>query len=84
MVGLVENDIDNNKICFSFDKREDTGFFIAFAKTLSRVFQAVPQGGILVFLPSYTVLKKIHKIWRQNKLYKELFADRQVFIEPQD
>ncbi len=82
MVGILENDIENQKISFSYDKREDSNFFINFAKTLSQIFKSVPQGGILVFLPSYTVLKKIHKIWRQNKLYKELFSDREIFIEP--
>lgn len=82
MVSILENDIENQKICFSYEKREDSNFFINFAKTLSRIFQTIPKGGILVFLPSYTVLKKIHKIWRQNKLYKELFSDREIFIEP--
>lgn len=83
MVGIMTTDLANQKISFSFDKRDDSDFFISFAKTLARIFLNVPQGGILVFLPSYTVLKKVHKVWRQNKLYKELFKDRDIFIEPQ-
>ncbi|CDW74129.1 regulator of telomere elongation helicase 1 homolog [Stylonychia lemnae] len=78
------NDLDDNKITFSFDKRDDQNFFLAFAKTLSRIFTKVQQGGILVFLPSYTVLKKVHKVWRAHKLFKELFKDREIYIEPQD
>ena len=83
LVGVLTNDCEDNKILFSFDKREDNNFFVAFAKTLHRVFARV-HGGILVFLPSYTVLKKIHKVWKQNRLYKQLFKDRDIFIEPQD
>jgi fanconi anemia group J protein len=42
MVGILENDIENQKICFSYEKREDSNFFINFAKTLSRIFQTIP------------------------------------------
>lgn len=45
----------------------------------------MPQGGILVFLPSYSVLKKIQKVWRAHQLFKELAKEgRQIFIEHQD
>ena len=82
MIGVLTNDIDDQKIVFSFDKRDDSAFYLTFARSLQRIFSKVPKGGILVFLPSYSVLKKVHKVWRQNKLYKELFSDREIFIEP--
>ena len=84
LVGIVTSDLDNKKLTFSYDKREDADFFVSFAKSLQRIFQAVPKGGILVFLPSYTVLKKLHKAWRTHKLYKTLFSSHEIFIEPQD
>jgi hypothetical protein len=32
-------------------------------------------------VPSYTVLNKIKKVWRANKLFKEIQKEREVFIE---
>eukprot|EP00347_Sterkiella_histriomuscorum_P016981 403351116 len=84
MVSILTHDIDNKQIQFSFEKREDLNFYLVFARTLARIFAKVHQGGILVFLPSYTVLKKLHKVWRDNKLYKDLFKQWDIFIEPQD
>lgn len=59
MVGILTNDIEEKKISFTFEKREDTTFFVSLARTLGLIFSKVPHGGILVFVPSYTVLKKI-------------------------
>lgn len=38
LVGVLTNDLEDNKIVFSFDKREDSNFFLVFAKTLHRIF----------------------------------------------
>ena len=45
-----------------------------------KIFQTV-KGGVLVFVPSYVVLTKIKKVWRANKLFKEIQKERDVFIE---
>lgn len=81
MVGVVTTDIDGNEISFSYKQREDSSFLISLAKTLNKIFLRI-KGGILVFLPSYAVLKSIHREWKKNKIYKELFKDRKVHIEP--
>ena len=47
---------------------------------MSEIFKQI-KGGILVFVPAYTVLAKMKKVWRQHKLFKELSKDREVFIE---
>ncbi len=34
LVGVVTSDLENRKLSFTFDKREDTDFFVSFAKSL--------------------------------------------------
>ena len=34
LVGIVTSDLDNKKLTFSYDKREDADFFVSFAKSL--------------------------------------------------
>lgn len=82
MVSVLTHDLDDKPITFAYNNREDTNFFLSFARTLQRIFSKINRGGILVFLPSYTVLKKVHKIWREHRLFKELFKDREIFLEP--
>jgi Rad3-related DNA helicase len=36
---------------------------------------------VLVFLPSYGSLNKIKKEWRKNKVFKDMFQERDIFIE---
>lgn len=34
MVGILTHDVNEQKLSFTFDKREDANFFVSFAKTL--------------------------------------------------
>jgi Rad3-related DNA helicase len=72
MVGLLTKDIDQRPMNFSYKTREDSNFFIGLAHTLLRIFKSIKLGGILIFLPSYVVISKIKKVWRANKLFKEI------------
>jgi hypothetical protein len=38
LVGIVTSDIDNKKLTFSYERRDDQDFYISFAKTLQRIF----------------------------------------------
>ena len=75
--------MEGKNINFSYKTREDIVFYITFAKTLMRIFSTI-KGGILVFVPSYTVLNKMKKVWRANKLFKEFQKERDIFIEDQN
>lgn len=35
----------------------------------------------MVFVPAYSVLNKMKKAWRANKIFKELTKEREIFIE---
>ena len=84
MVALLTQDNDGRPINFSYKTREDDNFFIAFAHTLISIFRSIKLGGILVFVPSYVVLNKMKKVWRANKLFKEIQKERDVYIEDQN
>lgn len=75
--------MDGREINFSYKTREDCAFYVSFAKTLMRLFTSI-KGGVLVFVPSYTVLNKMKKVWRANKLFKDFQKERDVFIEDQN
>jgi regulator of telomere elongation helicase 1 len=86
MVGILTTDIEEQKLSFTFGNREEDQFYITFANTLERIFTKVPKGGILVFVPSYGVLKKIQKVWMANRLFKKLAREGggEIFIEYQE
>lgn len=67
----MTRDCDNRELNFSYKSREDAQAMIGFGKTVIRVFKAI-QAGVLIFLPSYTVLNKIKKVWKQNKLLRDM------------
>jgi len=54
---------------------------VSFAQTLKQIFPLVP-GGILIFLPSYSVMKTLQKVWKKERVFKSF--DREVYIEPPD
>lgn len=83
MVGILTTDHEDQKFPFTFDQRDESTFYIRLAKTFGRIFDKVQKGGILVFLPSYVMLKKVQKEFKKNKLFKELMHDRTIYLENQ-
>lgn len=55
MVSILTHDINQKELNFSYKSREDNSFYISVGHTLIRIFRTV-KGGVLVFVPSYTVL----------------------------
>ena len=39
---------------------------------------------MLVFLPSYNVLNKVKKVWKQAKVLRDLQKERDIFLEDQN
>lgn len=82
-LAVLTKDHQGNPLNFSYKSRDDQGFYINFAQTLIRLFRQI-KGGVLIFLPAYSVLTKMKKALRQAKLFKELSKEREIFIEDQN
>lgn len=68
---------------FSYKQRDDANAMVAFGKTLQKIFIQI-QSGVLIFLPSYTVLNKLKKCWKSNKMLREMQKERDIFLEDQN
>ena len=79
----MTHDVNQREINFSYKSRGDSQFYVSVAHTLIRLFRQV-KGGVLVFVPAYSVLNQMKKVWRQHKLFKEFSKDRECFIEDQN
>jgi regulator of telomere elongation helicase 1 len=69
MCAVLTHDSTGKEINFSYKQREDINFYISLSQSLMRLFQKV-RGGVLIFVPAYSVLNKIKKVWRANKIFK--------------
>lgn len=63
LVSVLTHDLQGKEINFSYKSREDAGFYVSVAHTLIKLFRQI-KGGVLVFVPAYTVLNKMKKVWR--------------------
>ncbi len=83
LVAALTCDHESKPVRFGYQSGEEV--CTSLARTLTRLVAKVPQGGVLVFLPSYSMLKRVQKVWRAQQLFKELAREGgQIFIEHQD
>ena len=52
-----------------------SGFYAKLGDALANVVSAIPSGGVLVFLPSYTFLRNCIKSWRPQRRYRAFGFD---------
>ena len=61
---------DNSSIRVNHANRNDTKFIKQLGDSVARIVAAIPYGGVLVFLPSFEVLKKYVRIWQDPTLWE--------------
>lgn len=64
----------------TFRRTEELKFQDDVGCTLKQIFDATPDG-TLVFFPSYTLMEKLAKRWKQTGLWKELNNKKKIFME---
>ncbi|GMH27363.1 hypothetical protein Nepgr_029206 [Nepenthes gracilis] len=65
----------------SYKTADTYAFQDALGKTIEEICKVVP-GGCLVFFPSYKLMDKLCKRWRENGQWSRLNARKSLFIEP--
>ncbi|KAL5557707.1 hypothetical protein UlMin_033918 [Ulmus minor] len=65
----------------SYKTADAYAFQDALGKSLEDIFKVVP-GGCLVFFPSYKLLDKLCKRWRETGQWSKLRAIKSLFVEP--
>lgn len=61
---------------FKFDNRHDTDMLMSLGRFVQKTCKQYKDKGVLVFFPSYTLLKRITTIW------KHLTFNMKVVLEP--
>lgn len=54
---------DGEKLTVSYNQYKHDQFIIKLGEAIASVVESIPRGGVLVFLPSYSLLRKCIKIW---------------------
>lgn len=61
---------DGLPMTITYQNYKKEGFYAKLGDALAKVVEAVPSGGVLVFLPSYSFLRNCIKSWKPQKRYK--------------
>ena len=69
----------NSQFDFSYRNRENDAMFVDLGQSLVQM-QKITPGGILIFFPSYLLMKKCYDQWDQDGIIDEM--DKKVFKEP--
>ncbi|CAN1127669.1 Fanconi anemia group J protein homolog [Linum perenne] len=65
----------------SYKTASSFAFQDALGKSLEEIFKVVPAGS-LVFFPSYNLMEKLSKRWRETGQWSKLNAQKSLFVEP--
>ncbi|CAD6208027.1 GSCOCG00010302001-RA-CDS [Cotesia congregata] len=81
-IGVLSNGPDGQVLNSSFNTRNDPKYISSLGRTILNFSNLIPDG-LLVFFPSYPIMKKCVEDWQQAGLWSSLVSKKPVFIEPQ-
>lgn len=68
----------------TYQRRSDHSYLASLGQSLVKIIQLVPDG-VLVFFPSYSVLKICIDFWKgSSNIWFQLEKDKKCLVEPQD
>jgi Rad3-related DNA helicase len=67
MVGIVTEGVDGTVFNFKYENRNNYNLLGSVGKSLLALDKMI-SGGILVFFPSYSLLSKTVKLWKDSKV----------------
>lgn len=73
MAVAVGHFTDGSRLTVSYQNYKHDDFIRRLGGTIASIVESVPRGGVLVFLPSYSLLRKCRLLWR-NKSSMHPFA----------
>ncbi|KAG8192516.1 hypothetical protein JTE90_018036 [Oedothorax gibbosus] len=81
-VGVVTCGPDGTPLNSSFQNRSNERYITSLGRTISNFCRMVPDG-LLVFFPSYSVMKTNVAKWEENGVWQNLSGLKPLFMEPQ-
>ncbi|KFW09472.1 Regulator of telomere elongation helicase 1, partial [Eurypyga helias] len=82
-VGIIPKGPDGTVLTSTYEKRFTEGYLSSLGKTIGNLVRVVPHG-LLVFFPSYPVMDKSLKYWREHDFAKRIEEVKPMFVEPRD
>ncbi|VDN96954.1 unnamed protein product [Rodentolepis nana] len=74
---------DSGMLNSSYEYRGNASYHKSLGLTLVNLFRIVP-GGVLIFFPSYALMKSCIQSWQNCDIYGRLVDAKKTFIEPRD
>ncbi|QPG74932.1 hypothetical protein FOA43_002270 [Brettanomyces nanus] len=68
---------------FTFNGRTNRTMLEELGKTIVELFQEVPSGTV-IFFPSYRYLDDVMKVWKEQRLVKQMEEFKKIFIESRE
>lgn len=81
LVGVVTHGPDGTLLESSYKNRDNPQYVQSLGRTIRSVAQVVPDG-LLVFFPSYPVMKSCQEAWQLSGLWDAINQVKPVFVEP--
>ncbi|GAB6024234.1 hypothetical protein CHUAL_008929 [Chamberlinius hualienensis] len=80
--GIICKGPDGVSLNSSFKTRSDLNYVLSLGKTIVNFTRVIPKG-VLVFFPSYYLMKECHKHWEENNVWFNLSNLKKIFVESQ-
>ncbi|XP_033216064.1 regulator of telomere elongation helicase 1 homolog [Belonocnema kinseyi] len=81
-VGVLANGPDGHQLNSSYNTRSDPRYIASLGQTVYNFSILIPNG-LLVFFPSYPIMKKCQEDWQMSGLWTKIMDRKQIYVEPQ-
>ncbi|XP_012148049.2 regulator of telomere elongation helicase 1 [Megachile rotundata] len=81
-VGVLSQGPDGYSLNSSFNTRNDPKYIMSLGRTIFNFSCLIPEG-LLVFFPSYPVMKKCREEWQNVGLWTKIAERKPIYVEPQ-
>lgn len=81
LVGVVTHGPDGMQLDSSYKNRSNSQYVQSLGRTIRSTAQVVPDG-LLVFFPSYPVMKSCQEAWQLTGLWDAINQVKPIFVEP--
>jgi len=62
---------DGSQLTVNYRNYKEDTFLYKLGDAIVGVIESIPKGGVLIFLPSYSLLKKCHRVWNPDARYSQ-------------
>ncbi|OXU25960.1 hypothetical protein TSAR_015750 [Trichomalopsis sarcophagae] len=81
-VGIISNGYDGCSLNSSYNTRNDPKYIASLGETI-KIFSCILPHGMLIFFPSYPIMKKCQEEWQKMGKWSQIEASKPIFVEPQ-